>query len=215
MNVRFLFWVVTFALILAGCGKKSDSIQHQVEEVAAYLIGRMDTTEQAAAIPDAPSVRMTTCQVQVEATAETDQPYPTIFLYQEQALTNKLNQPYRQRFLKIAPSEDQQQIESRTFKPKQPKKLTGLCDQSQAERVMKTEDLGQDHCSVFLEPKGSGYLGKTQPGGCASNYRGAVKITNEITLTETGMNTLDRGFDAEGKQIWGAENRPYQFRRSQ
>jgi len=27
------------------------------------------------------------------------------------------------------------------------------------------------------------------------------------------MNTWDRGFDATGNQVWGAKDKPYQFRR--
>lgn len=214
MKVQFVVISAISTILMVGCGIKTPPMQHQVEEVASYLIGVMDTTEQAAAIPDAPSVRMTTCQIEVKETEEMNQLSPTIFLYQEQALMDKLEQPYRQRFLKITSSENQQQVESITFKPKQPKNLIGLCNQPKSERVMTTEELGENHCSVFLQQKGSSYLGKTQAEGCASHYRGAVKITNTITLNEVGMDTLDRGFDAAGKQIWGAENRPYQFRRS-
>lgn len=214
MNIRLIVISVPVTIILTGCGVKTHPMQQQVEEVANYLIGVMDTTEQAAAIPDAPSVRMTTCEIELEETEAKSQPSPTIFLYQEQALTDKLDQPYRQRFLKITPSENQQQVESITFKPKQPESLIGLCHQPDSERVIKMAELGENHCSVFLQQNGSGYLGNTESEGCATNFRGAVKITNTITLNAAGMDTLDRGFNAAGKQVWGAENRPYQFRRS-
>jgi hypothetical protein len=214
VNIRLIVIAATSTIMIAGCGVKTHPMQHQVEEVANYLMGVMETTEQAAAIPDAPSVRMTTCEIELEETEAKSQPSPTIFLYQEQALTDKLDQPYRQRFLKITPSENQQQVESITFKPKQPESLIGLCNQPESERVITTAELGENLCSVFLQQNGSDYLGKTQPKGCATNFRGAVKITNTITLNEAGMDTLDRGFDAAGKQVWGAENRPYQFRRS-
>jgi hypothetical protein len=98
VNVRLIMISATSIIILAGCGVKTHPMQQQVEEVANYLIGVMDTTEQATAIPDAPSVRMTTCEIKLEKTEVKSQPSPTIFLYQEQALTNKLEQPYRQRF---------------------------------------------------------------------------------------------------------------------
>ncbi len=214
MNVRSFFVLVVSTIVMAGCGMKTRSMQYSVEEVAGYLTGVMDTTQQAAAIADAPSVRMTTCEVEVEEIEEINQTSPMIFLYQEQAMTDKLDKPYRQRFLKIAEDDNQQQVESITFKPQQPKKLIGFCNQPKSQRVITMAELGENHCSVFLEKKGSGYLGETQPEGCASNYRGAVKITNTITLDKTGMDTLDRGFDGSGKQVWGAENRPYQFRRS-
>ncbi|MGB3535895.1 MAG: chromophore lyase CpcT/CpeT [Microcoleaceae cyanobacterium] len=215
MMNRRLIVISTFSTILTiGCGVKNGSIQHQTEEVAGYLEGIMDTTEQAAAISDAASVRMTTCEIEVEEIETTNQQTQFIFLYQEQALTNKLDQPYRQRFLKISPDENYQQVESASFKLIQPKKYVGFCDQPESERVIKAEELGESNCSVFLQKQESGYLGKTPPEGCETNFRDAVKVTNTIILNEMGMDTLDRGFNAEGKQVWGAENRPYQFRRS-
>jgi hypothetical protein len=56
------------------------------------------------------------------------------------------------------------------------------------------------------------YVGETQPGGCPANVRGAVKITNTIILNSAGMETWDRGFDANGKQVWGAQDESYQYR---
>jgi len=53
-------------------------------------------------------------------------------------------------------------------------------------------------------------MGETSAGGCPSDYKGAVRITNQV-LHEAGMNTWDRGFDATGNQVWGAKDKPYQF----
>jgi CpeT protein len=181
----------------------------QVQEVVKHLTGIMDTTQQAATNPKAPSVRMTTCKVTVN-TVKTMRK-PVIYLYQEQALTNKLEKPYRQRFLRISPSKNNT-IESAGFKPLNPEKLINLCNQPDTERTFKMEEIGKSECSVFLKKQGNDYIGETQKGGCPSNYKGAVKITNKIILHSTGMDTFDRGYDANGKILWGAKNEPYQFR---
>lgn len=213
MNQRLIMISILSAITITGCSVKNSSIQYQVEEVAAYLTGEMDTTEQAAAVADAPSVRMTTCPIKVQPTESTPQPSSAIFLYQEQGLIDKLDQPYRQRFLKIAPDDKNQQVISSSFKPIQPKEYINFCDQPESQRVITTEELGESNCSVFLENIESGYLGKTPTEGCKTNFRGAVRVTNTIILNQAGMETLDRGFNQEGEQVWGAENRPYKFRR--
>lgn len=187
-------------------------IEKQVKDVVAHLVGVMDTSAQAVATPNAPNVRMTTCQVTVEKADASVNTSPSVFLYQEQALSQKLTSPYRQRFLRIAPSADGQSVESLAFKPSTPDTLIGLCDRPEAKRVVRQSDLGERACSVFLKPSGENYVGETPPEGCRTNVRGAVKITNTIVLHQAGMDTLDRGFDAAGNRVWGAKDQPYQFR---
>ena len=183
-------------------------IEQQVKEVVSHLDGAMDTSAQANKNPQAPNVRITSCKVTVDAQANNDQ----AFLYQEQALSQKLNQPYRQRFLRIAPSADRRSVESAVFKPPTPKAWTGLCAKPEAERIVRMSDVGKSTCSVFLQRQADKYVGDTKAGGCPSDWKGATRITNHIVLHQAGMDTLDRGFDAAGKQIWGAKDEPYQFR---
>ncbi|MBO1346093.1 MAG: chromophore lyase CpcT/CpeT [Hormoscilla sp. GUM202] len=102
--------------------------------------------------------------------------------------------------------------ESRSFKPPSPAHLVGLCNRPEPQRVVSSSEIGNPICSVFLSPEGDRYIGQTQPGGCPTNYRGAVKITNRIILHSEGMDTTDRGFDAQGNQVWGATDSTYQFR---
>lgn len=180
-------------------------LEPQVEDVATHLVGIMETSAQAATNPDAPSVRMTTCRVRVEAR-------DSVFLYQEQALTQRLQKPYRQRFLQLAPSAAENSIESKAFKPLDPQRWIGLCDRAEEQRILQPSDLIEAGCSVFLVPVNQIYVGNTQAGGCATNFRGAVRITNTVFLHAAGMDTWDRGFDAQGNQVWGAKDQSYQFR---
>jgi len=184
----------------------------QVADVTKLLVGTMDTTAQARTNPQAPSVRMTTCQIQVTGVVGRPQ---AVFLYQEQALTDKLTQPYRQRFLEIAAVqvEADMRVQSLSFRPPHPDRWIGLCNQPAAQRVVQFSDFGKPVCSVLLRPQDKGYWGETPTAGCPANVRGAVRITNQVELFPAGMNTWDRGFDANGKQVWGAESEAYQFRR--
>lgn len=190
----------------------SASLDQQVNEVVTHLVGVMDTSAQAQTNPKAPNVRMTTCKVKVEGKDTGAQTSQSVFLYQEQAMSQNLAKPYRQRFLKIAPSADGQSIESQAFKPPKPENWMGLCNQPEAKRVVSLSDMGEAKCSVFLKRDGENYVGETPAEGCPSDYKGAVKVTNRIILHKTGMDTLDRAFDAAGNQVWGAKNEPYQFR---
>ncbi len=189
---------------------KSSTLEQQAKEVAALLSGKMDTSAQAIANPKAPNVQMTTCRIGLVTQTEPQ----SIYLYQEQAMSTTLDKPYRQRFLQISPSRLSQSVRSRSFKPADPTRWSGFCNVTPSlERTVNLSDLGTPICNVFLKQVGTSYLGNTPIDGCPANVRGAVRITNHIELTANGMNTWDRGFDAQGKQVWGAKKESYQFRR--
>lgn len=187
-------------------------MQQQVGDVVSHLVGMMSTYAQARANPKAPDVTMRTCKIAVENNEASKNNSQAVFLYQEQAMSNNLAKPYRQRFLRIAPTADNQSIESQSFKPPTPEAWIGFCSQPEAKRVVKLNDIGSAKCSVFLKREGENYIGETPAEGCPSDYKGAVKVTNKIVLHKTGMDTLDRAFDAAGNQVWGSKGEPYQFR---
>jgi hypothetical protein len=203
-----LGFIGAIAPLLAA--QANPDLQQQADEIATYLTRTMDTSAQAAANPGVANVQMTACVVQLQdlGSASDD----AIYLYQEQFVQPRIDQPYRQRFLQITPHSPSQSVRSLAYKPAVLEDWVGLCDRSLADRTVSLDALGEPICSVFLRPFGTGYLGRTPIGGCPANFRGAVRITNHIVLHENGMNTWDRGFDAEGRQVWGAEDQAYEFR---
>ena len=211
-------WIGGVAIALAPAllnlpVQANPALEAQAEEIVSYLVGQMDTSAQAATNEIPAAVRMTTCAIQVEPSEGNTRDAQGIYLYQEQALMAQLDQPYRQRFLQIVPHELSQSVRSHSFKPLDAAAWVGLCEQPEANRVVPAAELGESVCDVFLRPTASGYLGRTPIGGCPADVRGAVRITNQIQLSDQGMNTWDRGYDAEGNQVWGAEDTPYRFRR--
>lgn len=186
---------------------------NHVEMVVNHLVGVMDTSAQSAADGRA-DVRMTTCKVSLsdpKARGKGNRP-DSVYLYQEQALTKSLDSPYRQRFLQISTGNEQETVISQSYKPISPQQWNGFCDRPEPKRVVNSADISQPICSVFLKRKVNIYVGKTPSDGCPTKFRGAVKITNLVILHSQGMDTWDRGFDAEDNQVWGAKNESYQFR---
>ncbi|ACK72526.1 conserved hypothetical protein [Gloeothece citriformis PCC 7424] len=192
--------------LLTTASAQAVPVQTHINSVVSHLVGVMDTSAQVAKNPNKANVRMTTCQVTL--TGGND----SIYLYQEQALTKTLDKPYRQRFLEIKPTLEPETVESKSYKPLQAERLIGFCNKPLSERVLNVSELGEPVCSVFLKPSNNGYLGETQPEGCPANVRGAVTITNTILLHSEGMDTWDKGYDAQGNQVWGANDDPFEFR---
>jgi len=57
------------------------------------------------------------------------------------------------------------------------------------------------------------YEGSTEGNNCESDLRGAKYATSEVKISKDGIISWDRGYDAEGKQVWGAEKGGYIFKR--
>lgn len=181
--------------------------QQNIDDVVEHLTRTMDTSAQAERDPRFVGVQIITCPVKIDGLTSTQE---GIYLYQEQALTERIGSPYRQRFIQIALSEDATRVEARTFKPSQPENWTGFCQQS--ESTVNANQLGNLVCIVSLRPSSLGYVGSTPTEGCPVNLRGAIRLTNTIVLHQDGMDTWDRGFDLNGVQVWGARAEPYQYR---
>ena len=197
-------WLSSFDTVSAQLQPLS---QQHVDAIAAHLIRPMDTTAQAEDNPRFIGVQMITCAIQITNPVNSQ---PSIYLYQEQALTESIESPYRQRFLQITLSTDATRVESRTYRPPTPETWTGLCQQTNP--IVDAGALGDLVCVVELRPSPLGYVGSTPDEGCPVNVRGAVRLTNIIVLHQDGMDTWDRGFDVNDVQVWGAESEPYQYR---
>ncbi len=210
--MKFSVWVTGLVgsvwVAVPAVAEKLDA--DAVQDVAAHLVGVMDTSGQAAVNPKFVAVRMTTCEVRPNG-AESSPDAGSVYLYQEQALVRKLGSPYRQRFLQVALAADGQRVESRTFKPDDVAQWVGLCDRP--EQKIAQADLGELVCTVALRPSVlGGYVGSTPGDGCPVTLRGASRLTNVVVLFDQGMETWDRGFDAAGTQLWGAKDEPYRYR---
>ena len=184
----------------------ANSVEHR-NEVVRRLSGVMIATVVREGKPTV-KVEMTTCPVQVTELVATD----SVFLYQEQGIVGNLQQPYRQRFLEIVSSkiDGKAIVLSHSYKPENLAAWVNYCQQESTTPIPRAT-LGNLVCTVTLQPYLNLYVGNTPPEGCAVNLRGAVKVTNRIFLTENGMETWDRGYNAQGDRVWGAEDEAYRF----
>ena len=57
------------------------------------------------------------------------------------------------------------------------------------------------------------FYGATRENDCESSLRGASYATSEVRLFADAMHSWDRGYDADGVQVWGATAGPYEFLR--
>ncbi|MGB3608412.1 MAG: chromophore lyase CpcT/CpeT [Psychroserpens sp.] len=134
------------------------------------------------------------------------------FLYVEQALNSRQDQPYRQRIYEVTQLNDSiyssaiYTIENDSLwigKWKTPKDFDMLSD------IMVTKKEG---CEVLLKRQKSNYFkGETGNKTCESVLYGASYATSEVEILEDKIISWDRGFDDKDEHIWGAKKSGYIF----
>lgn len=134
------------------------------------------------------------------------------WLYVEQAMVSALEKPYRQRIYHVFLSGDSAII-SEVYELQKPLRFAGAWRDENMLSSLTTDSLiSRTGCAIILKknPDGS-FSGKTGDRSCPSSLRGASYASSEVILTEKQMISWDRGFDASGKQVWGAEKGGYIF----
>lgn len=137
---------------------------------------------------------------------------PNIWLYVEQATAAAEDKPYRQRIYKLE-KENGKTFKSIVYTLPEPAKWIGAYKNPGLFNQLKPSELTlRQGCTVFLErTKNGAFSGKTRGEGCESNLRGAKYAVSSVQITEKMLLSWDQGFEAAGKQVWGAEKGGYEF----
>lgn len=73
----------------------------------------------------------------------------------------------------------------------------------------------REGCDVYFKKKTSTiYQGKTEKGTCSSSFSKTISYTtSNIVISRNKISSWDRGYDNQGKQVWGKIQGPYVFLR--
>jgi hypothetical protein len=167
-----------------------------------YLLGRFDSATQARADPRYFSIDVEACRVEVPSLG------PRV-LYLEQARTGMA--PYRQRLYVLERDGADDRVVSRVFELNTPRKYVGLCSDPSRAAFTPDDVVEREGCAVHLTARGDGFVGGTVGHSCESTLMGASYATSEVELRPDGFTSWDRGYDAAGRQVWGATAGPYRF----
>jgi hypothetical protein len=173
--------------------------------LAAWMSGSFSSAAQAGEDEDFRDVRLRVTPIWTE---RDDGPW----LYVEQAMATTPDRPYRQRVYQVADAGDGR-FESRIFLLPEPAALVGAgADPSRFGGLSPAGLVPRTGCTVTLRREGDdAFAGSTSGRACPSELRGAAYATSEVRITPREMRSWDRGFDVDGKQVWGAEKGPYVF----
>jgi len=139
-----------------------------------------------------------------------------IWLYVEQAMESAPCKPYRQRIYRITErtSGDVTEVVSQVFEmPDAGGFVCAWASPARFDALQPSMLTEREGCRITLQKTNGVWSGSTDGQSCQSSLRGATFATSEVRLMPTRLETWDRGFDAQEKQVWGARKGPYIFDR--
>lgn len=135
------------------------------------------------------------------------------WIYVEQALASKLDEPYRQRIYHLTVDHGRK-YKSEIYLIPNEDRFVGGHKNVDAFKNIKPEMLElKDGCAVFLDMVGDGFLGGTVGKECLSTLRGSTYATSQVHIYGNTIASWDRGFDADDKHVWGATEGAYIFKK--
>ena len=136
------------------------------------------------------------------------------YLYVEQALAAMQDKPYRQRVYELR-TMGEGVVESHVYKIPADSLWVGKWSAPEAFEALSLSDLEHlEGCEVRLTQVGEGHFsGSTGDQTCPSVLYGASYAQSQVDVKPDRVESWDRGFDAEGNHIWGAEKGGYIFLR--
>ena len=195
------------AIALSACVAQPAPDPALAEELAVWMTGTFSSHRQFVDQPSAYySIRMVMLPIWPH---RDDGPW----LYVEQAASDDLARPYRQRVYHLVAT-DVDTVRSDVYSlPDRPLAWSGAWRSRDPLGDIEVDQLApRSGCSITLRRSGpERFVGSTTGSGCISRRQGAVYATAEVTLTPELLTSWDRGFDGQGRQVWGAELGPYRF----
>lgn len=195
-------------LALGGC-VHAPALDTDLDEAVRRLSGSFDSGAQAAADARYFDIRLRMRRIWPERS-------DGHWLYVEQATAAAQAKPYRQRIYRVARAADGR-IVSEVYTLPDAEAWAGLADDPvalarRAGALQPSALSERKGCAVWLKRAADGdFDGGTEGQGCASELRGAAWASSRVRLKADRMETWDQGFDAEGRQVWGATAGPYIF----
>jgi CpeT protein len=177
------------------------------DQAARLLVGRFDSAAQAASEPSYRAIQLTICRVNAPELGEH-------VLYLEQAQMDELEKPHRQRLYVVeARVPVATLVALRVYELRSPEQAVGFCARAGPQSFPPVGAEEKVGCAVQLIWDGKRFSGGTTGTACASSLRGAAYMTTQVVLDAVELRSWERGFDAESKQVWGADKGPYVFQR--
>ncbi|MBK7940085.1 MAG: chromophore lyase CpcT/CpeT [Lewinellaceae bacterium] len=208
-SISRLFFPGFILLLLSGFSIQSLQAQsdRDLKKLVTRMTGDFNSKDQSLRDSDYYDIRLHIRQIW------TNQSTGVYWLYVEQATASAEEKPYRQRIYQVE-REGESGFKSSVYTLPDPEKWVGAYKNPALFDQLKPADLSlREGCAVYLtiQKEDGAFVGATRGEGCESTLRGAKYASASVLITDEMLISWDQGFDAQGKQVWGATKGGYEF----
>lgn len=197
------------ALVLQAVSSFASGPDKDLDRLASYMAGGFSSNAQSVQDTSYFDIRLQMAPIWQTKTKD------GYWLYVEQAMATRQEKPYRQRVYHVHRSAAGKLV-SEVYELTRPLRFAGQFKETEPLAALTQDSLiARVGCQIILELKGDGFIGKTGDKTCPSTLRGASWATSETTISADKLVSWDRGWDAAGTQVWGAEKGGYTFVKNQ
>jgi CpeT protein len=191
-----------FLLILSQ-SLSSQAQSPSLELLAQYMEGNFDSRAQAKQDTNFLDITLKMSRIWE------DEPN-VVWLYVEQAASNSLNKPYRQRIYQLVELAEGKYA-SHVFEIPNAERYVGANKKPKLLEDLSISDLIMlDGCQIGLHFAKGAFRGATE-GKCPNNWSGASIATSQVEIYKDKLISWDRGWTEDGKQVWGSTKGGYIF----
>jgi hypothetical protein len=175
-----------------------------LEQLVEWMAGSFSTAAQAADDPAFLDIRLHMVPIWTDRT-------DGHWLYVEQAVASSQDDPYRQRVYRVTEPTDGL-FQSEVFTIPDPERFAGAWRSDDPLAELGPDGLvPRRGCEILMRRRGDRFLGSTLDTLCPSDLHGAEHATSEVEISRWGLISWDRGWSADGEQVWGATEGGYVF----
>lgn len=207
-NILYISSLLLLALILISWSKSAEQPDSELLKLRDWMTGSFSSQEQSEVDTNFYDIRLEMVQIWED---DSD----TIWLYVEQAISEALDKPYRQRVYRLS-QKDKNSFESAIFSLEDPLRFAGVWREEAPLNGLSPDSLiERSGCTLILVFVDGKFQGSTNEKDCSSNLRGASYANSQVVVKEDELTSLDRGFDQNDEHVWGSEYGPYIFKKLQ
>jgi len=207
MNKLFLIIVILTAIIFNPAASHSQIKSVDINSLVGMMQGSFSSEEQAKNDSDYFDIRLNMKRMWTDSEDGK-------WLYVEQASAESMDKPYRQRVYHITNTYEGR-FKSDVYTLNDPLRFAGeWVNEKPLENLTPDSLTLREGCSVIITLMTYGnFEGSTEGTDCRSDLRGAKYATSEVKISDEEIVSWDRGYDENGKQVWGAVKGGYIFKR--
>ncbi len=203
--MRKIILYIFLAIVVLGCNSKTTN-DTELDNLVKALVGEFSNTKQAEEDPTFKHIKMTNIRIW-----EDRQGY---WVYSEQFDANDVSNIYGQRIVNYE-RVDSTKFKSTSYRLSNAKAYrSGWKDKKMFNRLTIDSLEIREGCQVYFKKNTSTiYSGKTNKSTCSSSFNRIDYITSDFVVSKDKISIWTRGYNEEGKQVWGKITGPFKYQR--